>query len=98
MRHASMSLAENLEVIFLSSVLFSRVFVLFYPRCLDSGSWTAKGCWVWVQSCVVDLYSNKIFVSFFHKFCATIALAYLQADILQIKCFVARLLLMFFFW
>lgn len=54
--------------------------IWFYPRsvgCLFCSSWSSKQCQVWVLSHRVGVKSNETLVGNFHKFCATIDLAYL---------------------
>lgn len=71
----------SLEVIlFIAKFFFKRPVssILFYYMSLGylvSGSWSLKQCPVWVPSGGVDLQSNQILVGYFHKHCATTALA-----------------------
>ena len=60
----------------------SKTVVLHFPLSLSlayfiSRSWPTKQHWVWI-SFVVALKSNQLFIGYSHKFCSTIALAYLE--------------------
>ena len=71
-RHWSMRIADCHQESFCWIIFLSKS--LSY---LASISWSSKQCWAWVFSCGMGLKLDQSLVGQAHKFCATIALAYL---------------------